>query len=137
MTPEYHGPPVDQSALIQAAREARANSYAPYSVYEVGAAVLGEDGTVYTGCNVENASFGLTVCAERTAIVKMVSAGCRRLTAVAVSTKDGGTPCGMCLQTILEFSDDPDGVPIWCADDGGQVRGFTLKTLLPQGFRLS
>ncbi|MBS1715512.1 MAG: cytidine deaminase [Armatimonadetes bacterium] len=135
MSPEYHGPPVDTPALLEAARLARSNSYAPYSVYEVGAAVLGEDGTVYKGCNVENASFGLTVCAERSAIVTMVGAGCRRLKAVAVSTKDGGTPCGMCLQTILEFAGQDD-VPIWCADDEGQVRGHTLRSLLPQGFRL-
>ena len=137
MSRVYHGPLVGNDTLVEAARSARANSYAPYSVYHVGAAVLGDDGQVYTGCNVENASYGLTVCAERTAIVKMVSSGCRRIEEVAVATRDGGTPCGMCLQTILEFTDDPDGVRVWCVDEKGQVSGYTLLQLLPQGFRLS
>lgn len=130
------GTTVAKERLIQAAREAMANSYAPYSVYHVGAAVLGSDGNVYSGCNVENASYGLTVCAERTAVVKMVSAGCRRIEGVAVATKDGGTPCGMCLQTILEFAEEPASVLVWCTDEKGGTREYSLKGLLPQGFRL-
>jgi cytidine deaminase len=115
--------------LLAAARAARANAYAPYSVYRVGAAVLGSDGQVYSGCNVENVSFGLTVCAERTAVVKMVSEGCREVQRV------GGTPCGMCLQTLAEFAADPAQVPVVLeAEDGTQSR-YTLAELLPHGFK--
>lgn len=121
--------------LVHSAIEARSNAYAPYSVYEVGAAVLGSDGKVYTGCNVENVSYGLTVCAERTAIVKMVSSGCREIKAVAVATKDGGTPCGQCLQTILEFTTEPSNVKVSCVAEGGSRREFSLADLLPHGFR--
>jgi cytidine deaminase len=121
--------------IVEAATRARANAYAPYSVYRVGAAVLGADGRVYTGCNVENVSYGLSVCAERTAIVKMVSEGCRELKAAAVVTADGGTPCGMCLQTLLEFSPDPDSVKIWCVGENGKETDWILSELLPRGFR--
>ena len=82
---------VTREQLVQAAREARENAYCPYSQYMVGAAVLGEDGNIYTGCNIENASYGMTVCGERTAIFKMVSEGCRKFVALAVvsgSNKD-------------------------------------------------
>ena len=121
--------------LIEAAKAARTNAYAPYSVYRVGAAVLGSDGQVYTGCNVENVSYGLTVCAERTAVVKMVSEGCREVRAVAVATKDGGTPCGQCLQTLLEFALDPADLKVCCVSEDGNEKAFTLAELLPHGFR--
>lgn len=121
--------------LVQSAIKARSNAYAPYSVYDVGAAVLGSDGQVYTGCNVENVSYGLTVCAERTAIVKMVSEGCRQIEAVAVATKDGGTPCGQCLQTMLEFTNDPSRLKVTCVAGNGSQKVFSLAELLPHGFR--
>ncbi len=121
--------------LILAAMEARANAYAPYSVYAVGAAVLAADGRIYTGCNVENVSFGLTVCAERTAVLRMVTEGCRQIMAVAVVTRDGGTPCGMCLQTMLEFSPAPGSVRIACVDEARLVTEFTLAELIPHGFK--
>lgn len=120
--------------LLAAARAARANAYAPYSVYRVGAAVLGADGQVYSGCNVENVSFGLTVCAERTAVVKMVSEGCQEVKGVAVVTHDGGTPCGMCLQTLAEFAPDPAAVPVLLEAEDSAQRRFTLAELLPHGF---
>ena len=91
-------------SLIEAAQTVRTNAYAPYSVYPVGAAVLGSDGAIYTGCNVENISFGLTMCAERVAIGAMIAAGCRKVTEVAIATRDGGSPCGMCRQTLAEFT---------------------------------
>jgi cytidine deaminase len=121
--------------IVEAARSAKANAYAPYSVYRVGAAVLGADGRLYTGCNVENVSYGLSICAERAAIVSMVSNGCQEVKAAAVVTQDGGTPCGVCLQTLLEFSPDPDKVRIWCVADGGTHVEYALSELLPHGFR--
>ncbi len=126
-------PNLDQ--LVRIAAETRANAYAPYSVYQVGAAVLGADGKVYAGCNVENVSFGLTLCAERVAVAAMVSGGCRTLRAVALATKDGGTPCGMCLQTFLEFSDAPEAVPVVCQAEGGERKEYNLSELLPHGFQ--
>lgn len=124
----------ETEALIEAAQKVRANAYAPYSVYPVGAAVLGSDGTIYTGCNVENISFGLTMCAERVAIGAMVVAGCRRVTEVAVATRDGGSPCGMCRQTLAEFTSQPEQVTIWLVDDHGNRRSATLAELIPDTF---
>ncbi|MBL8064237.1 MAG: cytidine deaminase [Chthonomonadaceae bacterium] len=120
--------------LIELSREARRLAYAPYSNYKVGAAVLGVDGKTYTGCNVENVSFGLTVCAERTAVVKMVSAGCQELLALAVATADGGTPCGMCLQVLLEFTKTPDQVKVTCVNESFKGHTYTLTELIPHGF---
>ena len=120
--------------LIELSREARRLAYAPYSNYKVGAAVLGVDGKTYTGCNVENVSFGLTVCAERTAVVKMVSAGCQELLALAVATADGGTPCGMCLQVLLEFTKTPDQVKVTCVNESLKGHTYTLTELIPHGF---
>ena len=117
--------------LIQAAREVRQNAYAPYSRYRVGAAILLEDGRIYTGVNVENASYGLTNCAERTAVYKMVSEGAGRIAAVVVCTENAGSPCGACRQVLAEFADD---VPVWLVDDKGNGRETTLYTLLPDHF---
>ncbi len=121
-----------EEALVAAAQAARQNSYAPYSGYRVGAAVLGESGKMYTGVNVENASYGLTVCAERVAIWKAVSEGERRIVAVAVSTEDGGTPCGACRQVMAEFG-SPD-MPVLVCDAESLRRRFTLSELLPAAF---
>lgn len=120
--------------LIEAARTVRMNGYAPYSVYLVGAAVLGSDGNVYSGCNVENVSFGLCLCAERSAIAQMVAAGCTRIEGLAVVTKDGGTPCGMCRQVMVEFADSPD-VPVWCTDGAGKTSEYSVGDLLPSAFQ--
>lgn len=128
----------EAAALVEAARAAAANSYSPYSHYAVGAALLAADGAVYTGCNVENASYGLTNCAERTAIFKAVGDGRRRFRAIAVAGGEAGapaTPCGACRQVIAEFC-APD-MPVLCAAlDGGDVREFTAGELLPHGFTL-
>ena len=121
--------------LIQAAQKARANAYAPYSVYRVGAAILGADGQIYTGCNVENVSYGLTICAERTAIANMVLAGCQEIKEVAVATEDGGTPCGMCRQTLTEFAPDPTKVWILSVNEAGETEIFRLSELCPMPFK--
>lgn len=123
--------PVGQ--LVRVARAGRRRAYAPYSGYRVGAAVLAADGTVYAGCNVENASSGLTQCAERVAIQTAVAAGRRRLVAVAVAGPPGVTPCGACRQVMEEFGvrtvvlSGPRGRPV--------VR--SLAELLPEPFHRS
>ena len=121
--------------LIASAKEISAKSYAPYSGYHVGAAVLGSDGNVYTGCNFENISFSVSLCAERSAIAKMVSAGCREFTEAAVCTQDSGTPCGACLQVFYEFVTDPSKVKVHCiANSTNEIRTYFLSELLPHGF---
>ena len=109
----------------------RNHAYAPYSKYNVGAAILGDDGQIYTGVNVENAAYPLTICAERAAIFKMVSAGVRRILAVAVCTSNGGSPCGACRQVLVEFAGD---VPVYLSDTQGNVRETILHALLPDHF---
>ncbi|MBP8001828.1 MAG: cytidine deaminase [Chloroflexi bacterium] len=120
-----------QELLFAAARLARLHAYAPYSHYPVSAAILAEDGRIFTGVNVENASYGLTVCAERIAIFKAVSEGVRRILAVVVITENGGSPCGACRQVISEFASD---IPVWLGDAQGNMRQTTLYTLLPDHF---
>ncbi|MCS6918144.1 MAG: cytidine deaminase [Fimbriimonadales bacterium] len=122
--------------LIQAAREARRQAYAPYSNYAVGAAVRTDDGRIFTGCNVENASYGLSLCAERVALCSAIAAGARTIVAVAVCTEDGGTPCGACRQTLLEFALDPETCAVWVVKPDEIVQRCTLSELIPHGFRL-
>jgi cytidine deaminase len=117
--------------VITAACQARQMAYAPYSHYQVGAAVLAEDGRIFTGVNVENASYGLTICAERTAVSALITAGQRRILAVAVCTANAVTPCGACRQVLSEFAGD---IPIWLCDEAGHTRHTTLYTLLPDHF---
>ncbi len=127
-----------ENKLIQAAKDAMMQAYAPYSGYLVGAAVETADGTIYTGCNVENASYSATNCAERTAIFKAVSEGHRKITAVAVCGGKGGKltgffpPCGVCRQVMAEFC-DPD-VPVYLMGKDNQYKMVTVKDLLPHGF---
>ncbi|MEJ2746457.1 MAG: cytidine deaminase [Anaerolineae bacterium] len=120
-----------REALIAAACEARQRAYAPYSHYAVGAALLVEDGRIITGVNVENAAYGLTNCAERTAVFKMVSEGLRSFQAVAICTENAGSPCGSCRQVMTEFAGD---VPVYLCDAQGNCRETTLYTLLPDHF---
>lgn len=118
--------------LIRAARAVQERAYAPYSHFRVGAALLGEDGTVYTGCNVENASYGLTICAERNAIFHAVACGCRHFTALLITgdSKDLTAPCGACRQVMAEFS-----IPeIILARPDDSYETFTLQQLLPLTF---
>jgi cytidine deaminase len=122
---------IDHFKLLEAARAARENAYAPYSGFRVGAAALGEDGRVYTGVNIENASYGLTVCAERNAVASAVAAGNRRIKAVAISAGEpGATPCGACRQVISELG--PDAVVI--VDDEPEPKAYAVKDLLPESF---
>ncbi len=120
-----------RNALLTAACEIRSQSYSPYSNYAVGAAILAGNGKIYTGVNVENASYGLANCAERTAIFKMVTDGCREILAVAVCTENAGSPCGACRQVLVEFSAD---VPVYLLDTEGNVRETTTYALLPDHF---
>lgn len=120
--------------LIAAACRIREQAYVPYSHFAVGAALLADDGRVYTGVNIENASYGLTVCAERNAVGAMVTGGGRGVRAVAVCTDNGVTPCGACRQVLSEFAPENDDVPVWIIDAQGSVRRTTLGTLLPDSF---
>lgn len=126
----------ERNALFSQASDARANSYSPYSGYSVGAALLCSDGTVYTGCNIENAAYTPTVCAERTAFFKAVSSGKRDFCAIAVvGGKDGVefcTPCGVCRQVMAEFC-NTETFEIICNTENG-LRSFKLKELLPGSF---
>lgn len=120
--------------LIAAARAARASAYAPYSKFAVGAALLDERGRIHAGCNVENAAYPQGWCAEASAIAAMVTAGGRRIMAVAVCAEapQPVTPCGGCRQKLREFADD--ACPIWVADLSGLRATHTLGSLLPHGF---
>ena len=117
--------------LVEAARLARQSAYAPYSHFAVGAAVLTRSGKVVTGCNIENASFGLTVCAERVAIWKAVSEGETNFLALAVVTSIDGSPCGACRQVMAEFALD---MPVIIADLQQVHRIATVAELLPGAF---
>ncbi len=108
-------------------------AHVPYSGYHVGAALLADSGNVYGGCNVENASFGLSICAERTAYVKAVSEGERAFVAIAVMTEDGGTPCGACRQFMAEFG---LGTIVILARKDGKYRVTSVDALLPEAFVL-
>lgn len=136
MTAEDAARGIDWAELTRAALAAQQRAHAPYSNYPVGAALLVASGRVFAGCNVENASFGLTICAERSAIVQMVAAGERDPVALVVVTRGPmlGTPCGSCRQTLAEFALD---LPIYLAVQGDAVppRRTSLAVLLPEAFR--
>jgi len=117
--------------LLETAVNMLTYSYVPYSNYPVGAALLAEDGRVFTGCNVENAAYGNTLCAERTALCKAVSEGARKFTAIAIAAKGSAPfPCGACRQSLYEFAPDLRVLVTW----DGQVREAVLRDLLPEGF---
>lgn len=120
--------------LVAAAQAARVQAYAPYSKFQVGAAVLDEQGRIYAGCNVENAAYPQGLCAEACAIAHLVMAGGRRIAAVAVAgvADDPVTPCGGCRQKLREFA--ADGTPVLVADACGLRARYTLGELLPASF---
>ena len=125
---------MDDDSLIELAKKARSHAYAPYSGFAVGAAALAPDGRVFLGCNIENASYGLTNCAERTAIFSAVAAGVQRFAALAV-VADGElpcSPCGACRQVIAEFAVER----ILLANLAGKRRVVTKEELLPFAFSL-
>ena len=126
---------VSDETLLTLAREAMTRSYSPYSGYPVGAALHAVDGRIFQGCNVENASFGATICAERTAMVKAVSEGAREFDVIAIATRDTpGWPCGICRQFMSEFAPDLRVLVTW--GDGRYVEESTLGQILPHQFDL-
>jgi len=121
--------------LLAAAKAAQRRAYAPYSKFRVGAALLTKSGKIYTGCNVENASYGLTICAERVALAKAVSEGHRKFKAIAVVAPSAGlSPCGACRQVLAEFGE----MVVVCADSRNRqkLRLHLLSELLPHAFKL-
>lgn len=128
--------PIDWAALLSAATDVRERAHAPYSDYRVGAALVTRSGRVFTGCNVENASYGLCLCAERNAIGQMIAAGERDPVALAVVTKGprAGSPCGMCRQVLAEFAEDLP-IVLGVAGDPAAERRTSLAALLPDAFR--
>ena len=124
---------MDVDALLEAARAAAERAYAPYSGYRVGAALLAEDGTVVTACNVENVSYGLTMCAERAAVARAVAEGKRAFRAIAIVTdgSDAITPCGACRQVLAEFAPDLRVV----SQGRAERHEWPLSWLLPDPFR--
>ncbi|BBO32369.1 cytidine deaminase [Lacipirellula parvula] len=122
-----------RKSLESAALAVRSRAYAPYSKFQVGAALLAADGQIFAGCNVENASYGLTICAERVAIGSAVAAGHKQIVAVAVATSGGHSPCGACRQVLSEFGPAMEVILI-DADDPMRTRTTTLAVLLPEQF---
>lgn len=122
--------------LIARAQAARTRAYAPYSGFFVGAALLA-DGDVFDGANVENASYGLAICAERNAVARAVLEGAREISRIAIVTETSppASPCGMCLQTLAEFCTDPAGLRVLLANPHGERISLTLAELLPHAFR--
>ena|SRR5688500_12517614 len=121
-------------SLLQVARNALASSYSPYSQFAVGSAVIADDGSIVAGCNVENASYGLTICAERVAIFSAIAQGRKRISAIAIANKAGefSVPCGACRQVMVEFA-TPD-LEIILEDKKGELRVLKLGDLLPEPF---
>ena len=120
--------------LFRMAVEASENAYAPFSNFHVGAALLPADGTVFTGVNIENSSYGATICAERTAMVKAISEGARDFQSIAIAG-NGGTswPCGICRQFMYEFCPE---IRVISGENEDELQVYTLKELLPEGFKL-
>ncbi len=117
--------------LVQQALRARQNAYAPYSQYCVGAALLAVDGAVIHGCNVENASYGATICAERVALTAAIAQGQRKFLAMAVATSNGGSPCGLCRQVMAELGPN---MLVYITDELGNYHTTTVAELLPDSF---
>jgi cytidine deaminase len=124
---------IDWEQLEDAAAKARERAYAPYSEYRVGAALLDEEGRVFTGCNVENASYGLCLCAERSAVAAAIDAGARRFSALVVASfgAKAAPPCGLCRQTLAEFA---PSFPIRCVSESGDRLDTSVAELLPHPF---
>ncbi len=122
--------------LMRIAEDMREMAYAPYSGFKVGAAILADDGRIFTGCNVENSSYGAAICAERTAAVKAVSEGAVKFSAVAIASSGGDLtyPCGICRQFLSEFAED--GFRVILKDKAGHIVTHTLEELMPHGFKL-
>jgi cytidine deaminase len=123
--------PVSPEGLVALALSAREHAYAPYSHYQVGAALLTADGTVIPGCNVENAAYPATICAERVALTTAIAQGKRDLVAIAVATENGGSPCGTCRQVMAELGPE---MTVYISDAHGNFRVTSVRALLPDSF---
>ena len=121
--------------LLKEAWKGRENSYSPYSNYKVGAAVMGIDGKIYRGCNIENTSYGLSNCAERTAMFNMVSNGCQTFTGIAIVGGEhiGAVPCGACRQVMTEFCESLD-TPVYVSGKVGEILESSVREMLPHPF---
>ena len=128
--------------LVDAAKDAAVNAYAPYSRFHVGAALLASSGKIYAGANVENASYPCGICAERSAVARAVSEGERNFTAIALVAFEGDgeakgvTPCGMCRQVLGEFA-SKDGMDVFTLSEGGAIKRYALDELLPHSFSIN
>jgi len=122
--------------LLKVAKDARDRAYAPYSNFFVGAAVLSKKGNIYSGCNVENMSYGLTICAERNAVFKMIEAGDREIAEILIigKTPEPLFPCGACRQVIAEFASP--GTKIYMCDESGRAKTSTMAEILPYNFSI-
>lgn len=129
---------IDWGALVTAADDVRENAWAPFSKFKVGAALLAADGTVYIGCNVENRTFGLTICAERNAVTTAIAAGRHEFVAVAVVTDASppAPPCGLCRETLMEFAlqSSSKDLEILSANRAGERRHYRLSEIFPEPF---
>ena len=123
---------ISASVLVRHAIDARQLAYAPYSHYQVGAALLTSDGTIIIGCNVENASYPATICAERVAMTAAIAQGQRDFVAIAVATQNGGTPCGICRQVMAELA---PAMTVYITDAAGNFHTTTVAELLPSAFQ--
>ena len=125
---------ITDKELYTIAQKALVNAYAPYSKFKVGAALLATDGTIFTGVNVENSTYGATICAERTAFVKAISEGNTKFSKIAVASSGGSAwPCGVCRQFMYEFNPE---LQVITGDNEDSLEGFALKELLLKGFKL-
>ena len=122
---------MDRIKLIEAAKEVQQQAHAPFSGYRVGAALMTEDGKIFSGCNVEVSTYGLTVCAERNAVAAAIAHGERRFKAIAVVTSNGATPCGACRQVLWEICGD---IPVILVDESGKTTEIKTSELLPEPF---
>jgi cytidine deaminase len=128
---------MENEVLISYAKKAMGNAYAPYSGFSVGAALLTTEGEVFTGCNVENASFGATICAERCAMIKAVSEGYTSFEKIAIVSSSNNItyPCGVCRQFLSEFMDEDSTIVL--IDDNDEIKEYSLGCLIPFAFNLS
>lgn len=126
----------ENEKLVEMAKKALVNSYSPYSNFAVGAALITDTGAIYTGCNIENASYGATNCAERTAIFKAISEGEKRIKKIAIvsSSENKTPPCGICLQVMSEFMDSDEGIIL--LSDKDEIFEYKLRDFLPLKFEL-
>ncbi len=127
---------MDYNKMIKLADEAKEKAYSPFSKFKVGALLVAEDGTSFTGCNVENSSYGATNCAERTAIFKAVSEGYTKFDKIAIMSSSGDFtyPCGICRQVIFEFFDEDGEIVLGNKD--GEIKVVKVSEMLPEGFKL-